>query len=105
MIKKRGTHTSLIDGSNLIVNILKKNFFEYAPGIIKTSLSNTNKYLQIIENKDKKIKLVIRDSISLQEIKLFKTAVSGEEIEQIFLKDRKIQKMLKKGYRVFLKKL
>jgi len=98
-------HSSIIDGSILIVAILEKNNIQYAPGIIKTSLSKTNKYLQIIENKTNKIKLVIRDSISLQEIKVFKSDITGEKIKDIFLEDKKIKKLIKKGFNIFLKKV
>ncbi|PID83144.1 hypothetical protein CSB11_02815 [Candidatus Campbellbacteria bacterium] len=101
-MKLRGTHCSLIDGAKNIVEVLIKNKIDYAPGLIKTALKNTNKYLQISETQ-KGLKLIIRDSVTLQEIKLYKTKISKEELKNLFLKDKKIQKEIKKGFEIFLK--
>ncbi len=106
-MKKRGSHTSLIDGAILPLSILEKYKIQYAPGIIKTSLPKTKNYIQVVETlgRVKNIKLVIRDSISLQEIKILKSGKTGQEIVDLLLSSKKIEKQIKKGFQVFLKKI
>lgn len=101
-MKQRGTHSSLINGAKVFVEVLVKNKIDFAPGIIKTALKNTEKYLQIIQD-ESGLKIVVRDRITLQEIKLYKTKISKEKLKEIFLENKKIQKEVKKGFKIFLK--
>ena len=89
----KGVHSTFIDGAEDFIKVLEKNKIKYSLGIIKTALRKSERFFKI-----KKNKLIIRDTISLQEIIIYSDL---ENLEKIIFSDKKIQKKIKKGFRFF----
>ncbi|HIP21800.1 MAG TPA: hypothetical protein EYG72_02530 [Candidatus Pacebacteria bacterium] len=96
----KGAHTTFIDEVEIIVKILEKNKIKYSSGIIKAGLKKAEKYLRI-KKTDNNFYIICRDNISLQEIGIYARNISYEDLKNIILADKKIQKKIKKGFNVF----
>ena len=96
----KGAHTTFIDEAEIIVKILEKNKIKYSSGIIKVGLKKAEKYLRI-KKTDNNFYIICRDNISLQEIGIYARNIKYDDLKNIILADKKIQKKIKKGFNVF----
>lgn len=96
----KGSHSTFIDESEIIVKILEKNKIKYSLGIIKTALKKAEKYLRI-KRTDNNFFIICRDNISLQEIVIYARNIKYDDLVDIVLKDKKIIKKKKKGYLIY----
>ncbi len=97
----KGSHTTFIDDSKIIIKILEKNKIKYSLGIIKTGLKKAEKYLRI-KKTDKNHYIIVRDNISIQEIGVYTRNISFEDLKDYILKDKKIIKKKKKGFLIYV---
>ncbi len=97
----KGTHSSYIDESGLLIDIFEKNGIKYSLGKIKTGIKKSKKYLRF-KNKESGFSVICRDNISLQEIIIYIDGdIDYEKLKELVLNNKKIQKKIKKGYDVF----
>ena len=96
----KGAHTTFIDEAEDVVRILEKNKIKHSSGVIKVGLKKAEKYLRI-KKTDNNFYIICRDNISLQEIGVYARNIKYEELKNIILADKKIQKKIKKGFNVF----
>lgn len=97
----KGTHSSYIDESSLIIDVFEKNGIKYSLGIIKTGIKRSNKYIRL-KKKENNFSIICRDNISIQEIIVYAGSITYNEIKKIILESKKLQKKIKKGYDVYM---
>ncbi len=97
----KGTHSSYIDESSLVIDIFEKNGIKYSLGIIKTGIKRSYKYIRL-KNKNNNFSIICRGNISIQEIIVYLGEITYDELKKIILENKKIQKKIKKGYKVYM---
>ncbi|MBP6888103.1 MAG: hypothetical protein KBC21_00205 [Candidatus Pacebacteria bacterium] len=89
-INERGSHTTIIEASKPVLDILKKSFpgIEVSPGKIESGVGAKSGSIKFKHINDELYEMVVVHNGSRQEFKVFSRA-SFEELKKIFKKEKK----------------